>query len=107
MEFPIKMKLDTFYKAILTLSAIILVLSLFIPFEPQIEIYKLKVLISSVYWILYSVVAWFIDDKMRVFFEYTPDSTEKKKIAVDIAISQYIVLAIFVTLFVIILGAFR
>lgn len=100
MEFPIKMIFGTFYKAILSLSSIILILSLFFPVYPSLNISNRKVVISSLVWILYSIVAWMLDINTQIQVEHTLHSNEKIDIIWRHIGIQLIILGIFIFGFV-------
>lgn len=99
MEFPIKMPFNTFYKATLGLSSIVLVFSLFLPIEPTLGVSNKTIVLSCGYWILYSIIAWFLDIETQTFYENERKADEKKRIVVYGTVLQLIALFLFVGLF--------
>jgi hypothetical protein len=94
-----KMPFDKFYKIILFISAIILFFSLFLPYDPAIEKYKVEIIISTLIGLLYGTIAWFLDNKIIVFYEiFHSKPSTKQELAKAEALSQLLLLFIFIFL---------
>ena len=73
-EFFKNLKFDVFYKPIFSLSSIILGLSLFLP---VIVASQAKVQLFSFIGVLYSILAWFINETFAVFVKNINERREK------------------------------